>query len=90
MAYSSSFSANKLESFRERFGTPTGLVSTVDHKVNFHVLDNPDILCRLREELIDAIPDPANLPRLSEPGKLPYLTAVIQEGGTPCHVHLPL
>lgn len=45
----------------------------------FHILDNPIILFRLREELSSAIPDVANMPSLAEIRKLPYLSACIQE-----------
>ncbi|PYI04016.1 putative cytochrome P450 [Aspergillus sclerotiicarbonarius CBS 121057] len=46
----------------------------------FHVLHNPEILCRLQAELDEAIPDPSNLPPLSTLEQLPYLGACIQEG----------
>lgn len=57
---------------------------------SFYILDTPDILRRLREELIDAIPDPKNPPTLSDLEKLPYLTAVIQEGKSPYYHASPL
>ena len=57
---------------------------------SFHVLDNPDILRRLREEMMIAIPDPPNPPSLSELERLPYLTAVIQEGETPRREVVPI
>lgn len=57
---------------------------------SFHILDNPDILRRLREELINAIPDPGNPPPLSELERLPYLTAVIQEGEIPDQNSFPI
>ena len=47
---------------------------------SFHILDNPDVLRRLREELILAMPDIKAPPPLTELERLPYLTAVIQEG----------
>ena len=50
---------------------------------SFHILDNPEILRRLQEELTDAIPDVKTPPPLSTLEKLPYLTALIQEGKTP-------
>lgn len=46
---------------------------------SFHILDNPAILTRLREELISAIPDPHTPPPLSVYEKLPYLSACIEE-----------
>ena len=46
----------------------------------FHILENPEVLRILREELIDAFPDLQNPPTLSELERLPYLTAIIQEG----------
>lgn len=57
---------------------------------SFHLLDNQDILRRLRGELMDAIPDPANPPSLSELERLPYLTAVIQEGDSPSREVFPI
>lgn len=45
----------------------------------FHVLSNPGIHRRLRQELMDAFPDPTMEPTLPELEQLPYLTAVIQE-----------
>ena len=50
---------------------------------SFHILDNPDILRRLREELTLAIPNPNSPPSLPELEGLPYLTAVIEEGELP-------
>jgi cytochrome P450 len=46
----------------------------------FHILDNPPILARLRQELIEAIPDPQNPPPLDSLMQLPYLSACIEEG----------
>lgn len=46
----------------------------------FHILDNPAIFARLREELIAAIPDPDAPPPLEVYEKLPYLNACIEEG----------
>lgn len=47
---------------------------------SFHILENPAILARLREELVAAIPDPENPPALEVYEKLPYLSACIEEG----------
>ena len=47
---------------------------------SFHVLDKPEIIRRLREELQDSFPNPSKPPTLSELERLPYLTAVILEG----------
>lgn len=47
---------------------------------SFHILDNPAILARLREELISAIPNPESPPPLEVYEKLPYLSACIEEG----------
>lgn len=46
----------------------------------YHVLANPTILAKLKTELIDAIPDPGELPSLREIEAMPYMHAVIQEG----------
>ena len=45
----------------------------------FHLLDNKDILSRLKEELSAAIPDPGSMPTLSELQRLPWLSACIEE-----------
>jgi cytochrome P450 len=50
----------------------------------YHVLANPSVCKKLREELIDAIPDlSAPQPTLPELERLPYLNAIIQECNTP-------
>jgi hypothetical protein len=47
----------------------------------FHVLDKPEIKQRLDAELLKAWPDIDDPPKLTDLESLPYLTAVIQEGG---------
>jgi cytochrome P450 len=49
----------------------------------FHIFDNPDIHQRLEAELVNAWPEVDSPPKLPELEKLPYLTAVIQEGEHP-------
>lgn len=44
------------------------------------MLDTPEIYTKLRAELEEAIPDPKIIPPLPSLEKLPYLSAVIQEG----------
>jgi hypothetical protein len=46
----------------------------------YHILQNPTVTKTLKEELLAAIPDPANPPELSKLEQLPYLSACIQEG----------
>ncbi|KAJ4420525.1 hypothetical protein N0V82_004298 [Gnomoniopsis sp. IMI 355080] len=48
--------------------------------ITFHLLDKPHLLDRLVAELRANIDDPKNLPRWTILEKLPYLSAVIQEG----------
>lgn len=55
----------------------TGIALTV---TTFHLLDNSDILARLKNELIEALPDPQATPAWSDLEKLPYLSAIIREG----------
>lgn len=50
---------------------------------SFHIIANPPVFRRLREELTTAIPDPENPPSWDELGKLPYLSACIDEGKIP-------
>ena len=45
----------------------------------FHVLANAEILAKLNEELVSAIPDANEIPLWTTLEKLPYLHAVIQE-----------
>jgi cytochrome P450 len=47
----------------------------------FHILDKPEIKQCLDAELLKAWPDIDDPPKLAELESLPYLTAVIQEGG---------
>ncbi|CAL8578974.1 hypothetical protein XPA_004738 [Xanthoria parietina] len=46
----------------------------------YHLLSNPSMLDRLKDELVNAMPDPDALPTGAQVGHLPYLTAIIQEG----------
>ena len=46
----------------------------------FYILFNPEIERRLLQELRASFPDPTKSPTLSELERLPYLTAIIQEG----------
>lgn len=48
--------------------------------ITFHLLSNPAILEKLRQELEEAIPDPEKLVPVEKLEQLPYLTACIQEG----------
>jgi cytochrome P450 len=47
---------------------------------SFHVLANPEILRKLKEELKSAMSSDGSLPSLSRLEQLPYLSAVISEG----------
>ena len=49
----------------------------------FYILSNPEIERRLVEELHVSFPDPSVTPTLSELERLPYLTAILQEGTLP-------
>jgi cytochrome P450 len=46
----------------------------------YHVLKNPEIAARLKEELLKAWTDVDAPPKLETLEQLPYLTAIIQEG----------
>lgn len=46
----------------------------------FYLLDNPELLSKLRAEILTVFPDPSSPPSLTTLEKLPYLTAVGQEG----------
>lgn len=47
--------------------------------VTYYLLSNPKAYQKLREELLNKIPDAKHLPRWAELEELPYLTAVIHE-----------
>lgn len=46
----------------------------------YHILANPSINKRLRDELKEAIPDPDQIPSWAVLQELPYLSACIEEG----------
>ncbi|CAG8962285.1 hypothetical protein HYFRA_00005340 [Hymenoscyphus fraxineus] len=46
----------------------------------FYLLSNPSVLQKLQEELDRSMPDPANMVSYDELAKLPYLSAVVEEG----------
>lgn len=46
----------------------------------YRLLSNPSILDRLKDELVNAMPNPDALPTGAQVEHLPYLTAIIQEG----------
>lgn len=48
--------------------------------LTFHLLANPPILKKLREELAAAFPDINTHPTSTQLERLPYLSAIIQEG----------
>ena len=50
---------------------------------SYHILANPAIHKRLRDELIDAIPDANEIPPWATLQALPYLSACIEEGMYP-------
>ena len=48
---------------------------------SYHVIANPAVYKRLREELHSAIPNPENIPTWGHLSQLPFLSACIEEGG---------
>ncbi|KAJ5672267.1 benzoate 4-monooxygenase cytochrome P450 [Penicillium longicatenatum] len=58
----------------------SGTTAYVLRGTAFHIAANPAVRERLYSELVAAIPDPQQFPPLATLEKLPYLTAVIQEG----------
>ncbi|KAI1460504.1 cytochrome P450 [Annulohypoxylon moriforme] len=59
-------------------GTETG--SFTLSVITYYLLSQPQTYAKLAAELQAAIPDPLNLPPWGELEKLPYLSAVVQEG----------
>jgi cytochrome P450 len=49
-------------------------------KTFYHIIENPDVLSRLRVELEQAMPDTMQMPSLATLQNLPYLNAVVDEG----------
>jgi len=67
----------------EAFGLVTagsGTTAYVLRGTAYHIAANQLVRQRLYDELKAAIPDPSNPPSLPELEKLPYLSAVVQEG----------
>ncbi|KAL8850766.1 MAG: hypothetical protein Q9221_004334 [Calogaya cf. arnoldii] len=58
----------------------TDTTATTLASIIYRLLSNPPILKRLRDELVEAMPDPDALPTGAQVEQLPYLTAIIQEG----------
>ncbi|KAI9769290.1 MAG: hypothetical protein M1839_003767 [Geoglossum umbratile] len=48
--------------------------------ITFHLLSNPDMMRRLKQELAEVIPDVTDIPSWQRLEQLPYLSAVISEG----------
>ena len=48
--------------------------------VTFHILYNPEIHTRLKDELVSIMPNQASSPSWTELEKLPYFSAIITEG----------
>jgi cytochrome P450 len=59
-----------------------GQVTTADYlkKTSYHLISNPSILAKLRQELESVMPEPDKLPPCQTLEQLPYLTAVVNEG----------
>jgi cytochrome P450 len=43
---------------------------------SFHILDNPEVLRRLKDELFSAFPEVTSIPSLDELERLPYLVRI--------------
>lgn len=68
---------------QEAMGVNGGAVETTSWALavaSFHIINNPSIMSRLKEELAAAIPDPRSIPSWDELERLPYLSGVIMEG----------
>ncbi|KAF2261425.1 cytochrome P450 [Lojkania enalia] len=61
-------------------GAGTHTTSWVITVITFHLLSNPTLLRRLKDELKSVIPAPSSKPLLHDLEKLPFLTAVLKEG----------
>ena len=69
-----------IDEARILLGAGTDTTASTLAAITYHLLENPSIIKRLREELIEAMPDPKIMPISTQIEALPYLTAVIQEG----------
>ncbi|KAH6706484.1 cytochrome P450 [Leptodontidium sp. MPI-SDFR-AT-0119] len=69
-----------IDEARVLLGAGTDTTANTLAAITYHLLANPAILKKLRNELIAAIPDLNDTPPLAQIETLPYLTAVIQEG----------
>ena len=61
-------------------GAGIDTTKTALSQASFHIINNEKIFQRLRQELTEAFPDLSKPPTLLELEKLPYLSAIIQEG----------
>ena len=61
-------------------GAGTHTTSWILTVIAFHLISQPPLLRRLKEELRAAHPNPSSKPTLPELEKLPFLTAVLKEG----------
>lgn len=68
-----------LDEARTLIGGGTDTTANTLASLTYHVLANPPILKKLKEELAEAIPNVEAMPQSSQLEALPYLTAVIQE-----------
>lgn len=59
-----------------------GTVTTANNLkvISFHLVNNASILQKLLAELVTAFPEPAKPPTLPELERLPYLSAIVNEG----------
>lgn len=61
-------------------GAGTMTTSQTFTLITFHIIDNPLVERKLRDELREALPDSTMVPSIGDLENLPYLTAVINEG----------
>jgi cytochrome P450 len=59
-----------------------GQVTTAHYlkMVSYHLIANPNILAKLKSELVEVMPDPSKIASQSQLEQLPYLRAVVLEG----------
>lgn len=69
-----------LDEARVLIGAGTDTTASTLAALTYHILANPEILKRLKAELVEAMPDTEAMPESARLEALPYLTAVIQEG----------
>lgn len=76
---------------QEAMGVIGGAVETTSWTLSVaccHILSDSSVHANLKAELAEAIPDPSIIPSWDQLEELPYLSGIIMEGKTFCHMKM--